>query len=78
MREIDKQDVPGLGDLRPRQEPAKPAPKEVEYKPGFVRKPDGTIGTNIPGNEAANPPPFPYLGTVETWGRVIERLQGIR
>ncbi len=76
MRQIDKSDTPGLGDLRPRQEPAKPAPKEVEIRPGIVRDSEGRLRTNMPENEAANSiPPFPYFGTPQSWGRAIEAIR---
>ncbi len=78
MRQIDKQDTPGLGDLRPRQEPAKPAPKEVEIRPGIIRKSDGSLETRIAENEKARviPDPWaPYFGTPTTWGRVIDALK---
>ncbi len=76
MRSVDREEVPGLGKPLPRPEPAKPTPKETEVRPGVIRDSEGRLRTNMPENEAANPPPFPYLGTIETWGRVIERLHG--
>ncbi len=79
MRSVDREEVPGLGKPLPRPEPAKPTPKEVEIRPGVIRDSEGRLRTQIPENEQARviPDPWaPYCGTVETWGRVIERLHG--
>jgi hypothetical protein len=64
----------GPAKSRPAAPAAQPQPTGT---PGIVRKPDGTLGTNIPENEGANAtvPPFPYYGNWQTWGRAIESIR---
>ena len=75
MRQIDKQETPGLGKPIPREKPKDTRPEWLPTdKPHIYRHRDtGQIKHAPP-----TPPPepfYPYLGTVETWGRVIERLK---
>ncbi len=76
MRQVDREEVPGLGKPLPRPEPAKPTPKEVEIRPAVIREREGKLSTRMTDTEVANSiPPFPYFGTPQSWGRVVELLK---
>lgn len=79
MREIDKQDTPGLGQPRPREKPADTRPEWLPTdKPHIYRHRDtGQIKHAPPTPPPAPDPFYPYLGTPKTWGRVLRDLQNV-
>jgi hypothetical protein len=77
MRQIDRDEVPGLGKPLPREKPADARPEWLPTgTPGIERHRDtGQTRTNIPTPPAEPAPWSPYFGTPRTWGRVIEVMR---
>ena len=74
MRQIDRDEVPGLGNPVPREKPADTRPEWLPTDtPGIERHRDTGRVRNV-----TPPPPsaaVPYIGTPQTWGRAIESLR---
>lgn len=76
MRQIDRDEVQPLGQPLPREKAPDTRPEWVPTgTPGIERHRDtGQIRTNRP-EPPPEIPPFPYFGTPQTWGRVIDALR---
>jgi hypothetical protein len=74
MRQIDRDDTPGLGEPLPRQQPADTRP---EWEPTGTQGIERHRGTGQLRNVTPPPPSaaVPYIGTPQTWGRAIESLR---
>ncbi len=76
MRQIDRDDVPGLGKPLPRDKPVDTRPEWLPTgTPGIERHRDSGQMRNV----TPPPPPaevwVPYFGSPQTWGRVIDALR---
>lgn len=74
MRQVDRDDTPGLGRKIERPAPAPDTTPRPTGTPGIVRGSDGKLSTALP-KPPPEPLPYLYIGTPQTWGRAIESLR---